>query len=366
MPYSLATFSDLPGWADDDHAAAFAAFLKSAGLVRAALDADQPAVKATPAGFREVAGSAEALARSRLSSVAAKDFFEANFAPHRVTQPLPSGLLTGYYEPEVEGSRTKSGQFQYPIYRRPPDLENVVPESERGAMARLLTHVRRTATGTEPYATREAIEQGVLANQGLELVYLACPVDVFFMQVQGSGRIRLPDGEKIRISYHGKNGHPYTSIGRYLIEQGLFGPDDMTLDVLKVWLRADPERGQRAMWQNKSFAFFRELSGTEAESAMGSLEIPLTPWRSLAVDTAFHALGLPVYVTSPSLHHACGPGGFHLLMIAQDVGSAIKGPERGDIYFGSGDEAGRLAGITKHQGNFFVLRPKHSQIGAGL
>jgi membrane-bound lytic murein transglycosylase A len=232
-----------------------------------------------------------------------------------------------------------------------------VSESERGAKAEAYTHLRKTATGTEPYATREEIEEGALARQGLELVWLEDAVDAFFLHVQGSGLIAFADGTTARITYDGKNGHPYTSVGRHLIDAGLFPADQMSLQALKDWLRANGSRGIAAMRQNKSYVFFRELTGEAAKSALGAMEIPLSDHRSLAVDTRFHALGTPVFVVSPALTHAGRDDGFYRLMVAQDVGSAIRGPERGDIYFGTGDDAGRDAGITKHPGNFFVLLP---------
>jgi len=288
------------------------------------------------------------------TSAAAKAFFEANFVPHRIVHDRNPGLLTGYYEPVLPGSRVRGGAYQIPVYRRPPDLVNLVAESERGALAGGLTHARKTADGTEPYATRADIEAGALAGQGLELVWLSDAVDTFFMHIQGSGRIRLPDGTTIRITYDGKNGHPYTSVGRYLIDAGLFAADDMTLDALKVWLSADAARGSSVMQENRSFVFFRELAH-EDDGPLGALEIPLSPGRSLAVDTAFHAIGTPVFVTAPDLCPWNADESFARLMIAQDVGSAIRGPERGDIYYGSGEDAGRLAGTTKHPGEFVVL-----------
>jgi membrane-bound lytic murein transglycosylase A len=290
---------------------------------------------------------------------AARAWFEHTFTPHRVEHSEGQGLLTGYYEPVIDGAREPGGPFTVPILRRPPDLVNLVAESERGAKAHALTHARRVPDGNlETYATRTEIENGCLSGQGLELVFLADPVDAFFLHVQGSGRIRMPDGRLVRITYDGKNGHPYTSVGRYLIDAGLFPADQMSLDALKVWLRADPSRGREVMRQNASYVFFRELTGSQAEAPFGTMEIHLTTGRSLAVDTRFHAIGTPVFVTAPSLVHAGDSGGFHRLMVAQDVGSAIRGPERGDIYFGSGDEAGVLAGHTKHPGHFFVLLPR--------
>ncbi len=189
--------------------------------------------------------------------------------PHRVIQADGEGFLTGYYEPVLDGSRKPEGRFQTPIYRRPPDLVNVVSEAERASKSDGLSHLRKTAAGTVPYATRAQIEQGALAGQGLELLYLEDPVDVFFMHVQGSARIKLTDGTSVRINYDGKNGYPYTSVGRYLVAKGLMQADDVTLQSLRKYLRADPERGRKVMWQNQSFIFFRELEGADAEGPHG-------------------------------------------------------------------------------------------------
>lgn len=361
------TFASLAGWECDDHLAAFKTFLKSCGRLHKAAAGAMAAGKAPPsAGL--LAACREAAELKPFTRASAKAFFERRFHPHRVVHAGSPGLLTGYYEPLIEGSRTETGKFKVPIYRRPPDLVNVVEESQRGAKANALTHVRMTARGSQPYPTREEIERGALGGKGLELVWLEDPVEAFFLHVQGSGRIELPDGTKIRIAYDGKNGHPYTSVGRALIDAGAMTASEVTLQSLRKWLRADAERGRKAMWKNQSFVFFRELSGDQAEAAMGSLEIPLTAGRSLAVDTGYHMLGTPIWVASDELKHAAkarsAPDGFHRLMIAQDVGSAIRGPERGDIFFGSGAGAGRLAGITKHPGRFTVLMPLTEAVAA--
>ena len=349
------TFADLPHWAEDDHAAAFAAFLVSARrLLERAREGAKPE---SPEALLRVARIAVDGCAHIESGDDARAFFEAHFVPHRVVHADAQGLLTGYYEPVIAGSRTRTERFRVPVLRRPADLVNVVSESERGAKAEAFTHLRKTASGTEPYATREDIEEGALAGQGLEFVWLEDPVDAFFLHVQGSGMIAFADGTTARITYDGKNGHPYTSVGRYLIDAGLFPADQMSLDALKDWLKADPARGIAAMRQNKSYVFFRELTGEAAGSALGAMEIPLSDHRSLAVDTRYHALGTPVYVVSPTLTHAGRDDGFFRLMVAQDVGSAIRGPERGDIYFGTGDVAGAKAGCTKHPGNFLVLLP---------
>jgi peptidoglycan lytic transglycosylase A len=353
-------FAALPGWDADDTLAALRAFRRSAKPIEVV--AKIASTKTTGASPALLAAGRAALAipEAELSPSRAKAFFERYFEPHRVVHDGPAGLLTGYYEPVIAGSRTETETFNIPVLRRPADLENLVAEWERGALAHGLTHARRTASGLEPYATRTEIEEGALAGQGLELLWLSDPVDSFFMHIQGSGRIRFADGEMVRVTYNGKNGHPYTSIGRYLIDAGLFPADQMSLDALKEWLSADAQRGREVMRQNKSYVFFRELKGSEGESPLGTQDIPLSDGRSLAVDTAFHAIGTPVYVSAPTLTHATPAGGFARLMIAQDVGSAIRGPERGDIYFGSGDEAGRLAGITKHPGNYYVLLPRQA------
>lgn len=356
-------FADLPGWDTDDHLAAFKAFRASCPRLKAAVSAGNRAGAIDiPAALLAACDAAAALPEP-VTRAAARVFFESSFVPHRVVHATKEGLLTGYYEPVLNGSRTKDEKFATPIYRRPPDLVNLVHEAERGAKANQLTHARKTATGTEPYSTRSEIEAGALKDQNLELLYLADPVDTFFMHIQGSGRIRLTDGSTTRVHYDGKNGHPYTSIGRYLIDTGMLAADKITMGALGRWLRADPERGRHVMHQNASFVFFRELKAEEAQGPLGVLSIPLVAGRSLAVDAGTHAIGTPVYVSSPALKHASSTkkDGFHRLMIAHDVGSAIRGPERGDIYFGSGDKAGKLAGITKHPGRFFVLLPRSDQ-----
>ncbi len=365
--YQPINFADVPGWPVDDHAAAFSAFLNSCRrLVSSA--ARQPAKTDTPAKFSAPSQTARSLQRiceaalasepTIKSAALARRFFEQHFTPHRLVHAGPAGLLTAYYEPLIDGSRVRSAAFSAPLYRRPADLVNLVDEQRRGAVGEQLTHGRKSAAGVIPYATRAEIDRGALAGQSLELLYLADPVDVFFLQIQGSGRIRLPDGQLIRVTYDGKNGHPYTSIGRHLIDTGVIDAARMSLQSLAAWLKADRKRGEAVMWQNKSYVFFRELTGAQASSPLGVLDVPLTKGRSLAIDAGHHALGLPIYVTAPALTHAGNPAGFHHLMIAQDVGSAIRGPERGDLFFGSGDDASRIAGVTKHPGSFIVLLPR--------
>ncbi|MGD9785518.1 MAG: murein transglycosylase A [Hyphomicrobiaceae bacterium] len=353
-------FDALPGWAHDDHAAALIVFDRScARVVKAMRVGAKMGDVVPPPAFPDACAAAADLVAKRAGTEEARAFFERHFHPHRVVHDAAEGLFTGYFEPVVKGALQKSDAFNAPLMRRPADLVNLVSEAERGAKADGLTHARQTAAGPEPYPTRRQIDEGALAPLGLEFVYLQDPVEVFFMQVQGSGLVELPDGSHLRVAYDGKNGHAYTSIGRYLIEKGIVPAERMSLDALKQWLRANPQQMRDVLWQNASYVFFRPLAGEEASDPLGVLGIPLTPGRSLAVDTRFHAIGTPVYVSAAALKHSdAGKDGFHRLMIAQDVGSAIRGPERGDIYFGSGDAAGRVAGVTKHAGNFFVLLPR--------
>jgi membrane-bound lytic murein transglycosylase A len=365
LSYKPVSFADLPGWAADDHAAAFGAFRKSCERILASarerVASAVPGGKPLPAPRAALVSACETARRvpGKVTKEAAKAFFEANFTPNAVTHKGPQGLLTGYYEPLMEGSRTPQAGFQTPIYKRPPDLVNLVDETQRGAVGASLTHARKTDKGVEPFFTRGQIDQGALKGKGLELLYFADPVDVFFMQIQGSGRVKLTDGSVIRVHYDGKNGHPYSSIGRYLIDKGLLAADRVSMGALAKWLRADPERGKMVMSQNASYVFFREL-GNDSKGPLGAMNAQLTPGRSLAVDTSHHALGTPIYVTAGNMGHVVKSGAFNRLMVAQDVGSAIKGPERGDIYFGSGNAAGKLAGVTKHPGKFIVLLPNET------
>ena len=328
--YRPVRYGDLPGWERDDHLAAFQTFFKSCGRVIArsregAAEADSKRPQVPPAALVAACTRATAQAAEITTKEAARAFFEENFTPNAVVKKGQASLLTGYYEPVLQGSRTADGPYQTPIYRRPPDLVNVVDDTRRGALKPSdLTHVRKTSTGTEPYFTRAEIEGGALKGKGLELLYFSDPVEVFFMQIQGSGRVRLTDGSTVRIHYDGKNGHPYSSIGRYLIEKAILAADRMSMAALAQWLRSDPERGRKVMWQNSSYVFFREIKD-DVGSPLGAMRVPLTPERSLAIDPSYHALGTPIYLSVPAMKHVPKASPFHRLMVGQDVGSAIRG-----------------------------------------
>lgn len=357
-PLEPLTFNDLAGWAEDNHGAAFAAFRRSCERIdevdkaRAASGQD-----AEPHTLSRICQDALAL-DADISAETARGFFETHFTPHRVGEADDEGFLTGYFEPVLPGSRTRTKRFTVPVYARPDDLVSLAPDTDRARLNDQMTAGRQAGDAIVPYATRREIEEGALAGRGLELLYLADPVEAFFMHIQGSGRIALEDGTTVRLSYAAKNGHAYTGIGRILVERGEITREAMTADALKTWLTANPDEGRALMWENRSYIFFRELEGEAAAlGPIGAQRATLTDGRSLAVDTEFHALGTPVWVAAPTLD-VHGASGFHRLMVAQDVGSAIRGPQRGDIYWGSGDAAGAIAGATRHKGRFFVLLPK--------
>jgi len=334
------SFAEIEGWAKDDHAAAFAVLLKSCRKKSAGNSACKAALRLD----------------DKVGRAAARRFFETHYTPYRVDEEQP-GLATGYYEPEVNGSRQRTGKFQVPVYGRPDDLVQVKPDLLRALYNDSRSVMRRDGDGLVPYYTRAEIDAGALVGRGLELLYLDDPVELFFMQVQGSGRVKLTDGSWVRLGYAAKNGHSYTSIGKLLAARSEDRPRNLTMDGLKGWLRADPARGRALMHENASYVFFRELPEAQAgEGPVGAQGVTLTPGRSLAVDPAYHALGTPIFVTVPELATPDGKP-FRRLMIAQDVGSAIRGKERGDIYWGSGEAAGAIAGSTREAARFVVLLP---------
>ena len=253
-------------------------------------------------------------------------FFERHFRPWLATAGgSAQGLFTGYYEPVLAGSRSAGGAFGYPLYRMPE--------------------------GGEALPERAAIDAGALAGRGLELVWLADPVAAFFLHIQGSGLIALAEGGTMRVGYAGRNGHPYRAIGRDLVAQGALTADEVSLQTIRAWLHAHPDKAFATMAANPSYIFFRELEGPGPVGAQG---VPLTAGRSLAIDDELLTYGLPVWLdTVPPDGRA-----WRRLTVAQDTGAAIRGAIRGDIFFGSGDAAEGLAGGMKSQGRAWFLLPQ--------
>ena len=305
----IVDFDDLAGWAEEDHAAALAVFRETCRDLK---DPD----------WRALCAVAE-------NGIAPRDFFELLFRPVLIEDDKES-LFTGYFEPELDGALGPDDRFRYPILRLPPDIEK-----------------------EPPYLTRREIETGEgLQDRGLEIAWVDDPVEKFFLQIQGSGRIRLPDGRYIRVGYAGSNGHPYRSIGVELIRRGVYQPHEVSAEVIKNWVRRNPEEGAELLRHNPSYVFFREVSHVPADRGpLGAMNRSVTAGRSIAVDPAHVPLGAPVWIEK------AGEEPMHRLMIAQDTGSAIKGAQRADIFFGTGDKAGRAAGKLRDPGRMVVLLP---------
>ena len=301
-------FTDLTDWEVDDHAAALDAFTVTCGDLE---DADW-----------------RALCRTARTVEDARGFFELFFKPVLIEDGDPA-LFTGYFEPELDGARAPDARFRFPLYRLPPDR------------------------GEGPWLTRRQIEEdAALADQALEIAWVDDPVELFFLQVQGSGRIRLPGGGVLRVGYGGNNGRPYSSVGAELVARGVYEQHQVSADVIGNWVRRNPEQGRELLWTNESFVFFRELPDLDAGlGPLGAMNRPVTPHRTIAVDPAIVPLGAPVWIEKE------GPTPVHRLMVAQDTGSAIKGAQRADIFFGTGSSAGRQAGRIRHSGRMIVLLP---------
>jgi membrane-bound lytic murein transglycosylase A len=347
-------FTAIAGWDKDDHRGAFATFRKScAKILSPSADAD-PGATSRLADICKIA----VMLPAKLTETDAKAFFEQNFDPWLVKRPDKGAMLTGYFEPEIKGSLKPTKTFTTPIYNKPDDLVLMTRVANRASLPADLTAGRTAPEGLVPYYTRQEIEQGALNGRGLEIAYLSDPFEAFIMQIQGSGLIRLPDGRGLRIGFVAKNGHPYTSVGKLLVERGELAPEGASMDSILAWMRANKQRGRELMWENKSYAFFRPLSTSEAEEGpQGAMQLPLIAGRSLAVDPRYHELGSPIWVSAPTLKDLHGKP-VERLLIAQDTGSAIRGPVRGDIFWGSGEAAGKIAGQTNHICDFYTLLPK--------
>ncbi len=340
-----ASFTDLPNWRDDDHAAALVAFQRGCRALE------------RRAAWRSACTQAANVAVDRHSAQA---FFESQFQVFRVASSdgATSGLVTGYYEPILRGSRKRSGAFAHPVYAAPDDLISVELAGSQPEVAGLRLRGRLEGRRLVPYHTRGDIDQGKAPLQGKELVFIDDPIELFFLHVQGSGRVRLESGEMVRVGYADQNGHPYRSIGRSLIDRGELLPEQASMQGIQAWARANPGRVAELLSQNPSYIFFREVPTSEAPpdtGPQGSLGVPLTAGRSMAVDARSVPLGAPVYLatTYPNTSRA-----LERLMVAQDTGSAIRGAVRGDFYWGSGPEAGREAGRMRQQGRMWVLLPR--------
>ena len=310
-PAQVLQFQDLDGWQDDDHLAALQVFRNTCSLLR---DPE----------WKPLCRLSEDAGQSRQS---ARQFFELFFRP--VVIGSPPALFTGYYEPELRGSLTRTPRFAYPIYRKPPELVE-----------------------GQQWHPRAVIEGGLLRGRGLELVWLEDPVEAYFLQVQGSGRIRLPDGQIMRVAYAAKNGQPYRSIGQELLRRGGHTIADVSAQDIKAWVRANPGPGRELLNTNPSYVFFHKLADLPPDSGpIGAMGRAITTMRSVAIDPDFTPLGAPVWIEKD------GGQALRRLMIAQDTGGAIRGAQRADILYGSGFDAGETAGRVKDRGRMVLLLP---------
>lgn len=308
--YSILDFDDLEGWVTDDHAAALEVFLNTC---RDLDDPDWHTLCTAAADYRKTP----------------RQFFELFFRPLLI-EDGKDPMFTGYFEPELDGSRTRTERYKYPVYAMP----------------------REARTAGQWYTRRQIAEDGVMDGLGLEIAFVDDPVELFFLQIQGSGRIRLPDGSHIRIGYAGSNRHNYRSVGRELVRRGIYEPHQVSADVIKNWVRRNPVIGQQLLYHNPSYVFFREVNDVSPDKGpLGAMNRSITTLRSIAVDPKYTPLGAPVWVEKD------GADPMRRLMIAQDTGSAIKGAQRADIFFGTGDAAGRAAGRLRDPGRMMVLMP---------
>lgn len=342
-----ANWSELPGWTQDDPGAAWQAFLRSCTRLKA------------QAAWRETCTLAEQLP----ATASAREFFESQFLPYRVANDDGSvqGLATGYYEPLLRGSRRKEGPYRFPIYAPPEDLLTVDLAQINPSLKHLRLRGRLQGRRVVPYYERAEIESGLPALAGKELLWVDDPVDLFFLQIQGSGRVRLATGELVRVGYADQNGQPYQSIGRYLVEHGELKLEQASMQGIKAWAAANPGKLKALLDRNPSYVFFRELPptapgpGAADEGPLGALGVALTPGRSIAVDPRFIPLGAPVFLATswPGSEQALAR-----LVLAQDSGGAIRGPVRADYFWGFGEAAGAQAGRMRQSARMWVLLPR--------
>ncbi len=310
-PAEMLDFDALDGWYDDNHVEALASFLRTCDLID---DSDWKPVCALAADVPQ-------------DDASARSFFELFFKP--VVVGDPPALFTGYFEPELDGSPVPTGRFRFPLYRRPPELQE--------GMA---------------YHTRAAIEGGAIAGRGLELAWLDDAVDVYFLQVQGSGRIRMTDGTVVRVGYAGSNGHSYRSVGQEMIRRGTHTLDQVSAQEIAAHVRAEPTAGRELLDTNPSYVFFRKIGTLDPKDGpIGAMGRSITTLRSIAVDPRYTPLGAPVWIEKD------GRAPIRSLMVAQDTGGAIKGMQRADIFYGTGSGAGNAAGTVRDGGRMVLLLP---------
>lgn len=337
-----AAWNDLPGWKADDLRAAWPAWLQSCTTVQ------------RQTAWRDACAEAARLGNPDAGEIRA--YFQNRFTPYQIQQAEggADGLVTGYYEPLLRGSRSLTPKYRYPLRAPPDDLLTVDLGAVYPELKNLRLRGRLDGNRVVPYFTRGEIEAGAAPRQGQEIAWVDDPVELLFLQIQGSGRIQFDNGEQMRVGYAEHNGHPYRSIGKWLVERGEITLDKASMQGIKDWARAHPEQLPELLATNPSYVFFRELNHQDG-GPLGALGVPLTPERSIAVDPRAVPLGAPVWLatTRPNSGES-----MNRLMLAQDTGGAIRGNVRADFFWGFGDDAGKLAGAMKQKGRMWLLLPR--------
>jgi membrane-bound lytic murein transglycosylase A len=345
-------FSDIPGWESDDFAKAWRVFYDSCADIQKRKDTFK-SIREQDLALTAVCSDAARLP-AKLSKSEARRFFETHFEPVKLT-PAERGMMTGYYEPEFRASTKQTAEFSVPVLRRPNDL---VSEVAPPGYPNLKAARKMPPDGAlVPYPDRAEIENGALKDQHLEIFWMR-PFDLFTMQVQGSGRLKLKDGETVYLAYDGKNGQPYTSIGKVLLDRGTLQKGNVTMQAIGAAFKADPRLAHEVMQQNKSYVFFRVLKDRDPKlGPVGAQSLALTPLRSIAIDRELYTYGLPFFIDG-ALPQGGNKKPFRHLAIAQDTGTAIKGQSRLDLFIGSGKQAEEIAGRLQERVNVYLLRPK--------
>lgn len=344
-PFAVSKWEMLPDWQTIDLQPTWAAFWQSCNALR-----NKP-------GWQPVCVRANELTQS--DNLSLRAFFEEGFIPYQVFNPdgTSQGLITGYYEPKLYGNRTRTERFRYPLYGVPDDLLTIDLSEVYPQLKDLRLRGRIQGNRIVPYYNRGDIDNGKAPLQGRELFWVDNAVELFFLQIQGSGRIEFPDGSMAKVGYAEQNGHPYTSIGKKLVEMGAFKIEESSMQNIKLWAEKNPGKLQSMLEQNPSYVFFRELPN-ELPAPLGALGVPLTNEYSLAVDARTIPLGAPVFL-STTYPNTTEP--LNRLMLAQDTGGAIKGAVRGDFFWGFGEQAGAQAGRMKQTGQMWVLFPRGAE-----
>ena len=353
-------FDALPGWTEDDPTTMFAALHACRHHI---LTVKPYRTGESGLSSEDLMPLLDAAENHRPATAAdARAFFEAECRPFRVElKDGARGFVTAFYEPEVEVASTPDETHRYPFYRRPDDLIDLDDANRPADLDKSYVFGRKTANGITVYPDRRAIDQGFLAGRGLEIAWARSKVDVFFAHVQGAARLRCADGTLKRITFAAKAGHPFTAIGRLLVDRGEIPMADISMQAIRAWLAAHPDAVDELLWQNRSYIFFREVEVEDTRlGPIAAAKVPLIPGRSLAVDRLIHSFGYPFFIHSPSLTRLDRGRPFARLMLALETGSAIVGPARGDIFTGSGDEAGELAGAVRNEADFYILVPKQA------